>query len=211
MYKVFFNDRLIILTEETNQSELLKTGRLVRYTGKDLLTREIHEFSALEKEKSLIIVGENPDKILGDLSGLFKTIEAAGGLVRNKEGEVLLIYRFGKWDLPKGKMNRGEKPGAAALREITEECGINGQKLLRKLTNTYHTYNEKDTNFLKKIEWFEFLYEGAEIPVPQTKEGITEAVWMKPGKLETVYSNTWASLLDVFAAAGLTTTPGWPA
>lgn len=203
MYKVFFNDRIVFLTEDSNLSELHDKCRIAQYSGKDFLQREVEEFMSRENEKMLIIEGENPDKQLRELSGLFKTVDAAGGIVRNLRSEILLIFRFGKWDLPKGKTLPGEKPEAAAMREITEECGISEQILVRKLTDTYHTYTEKNKHFLKKTQWFEFLYKGDELPVPQTEEDITEAMWFPPEKLERVFSNTWASLFDVFIAAGL--------
>jgi 8-oxo-dGTP pyrophosphatase MutT (NUDIX family) len=51
-------------------------------------------------------------------------IKAGGGIVVNEQNEVLLIYRRGKWDLPKGKLDDGETIEECALREVKEETGL---------------------------------------------------------------------------------------
>ena len=74
----------------------------------------------------------------------FKTIEAAGGLVK-KGDKTLLIYRLKKWDLPKGKLEKGETIPEGALREVEEECGIK-VSLGQKICTTRHTYSMKEKN-----------------------------------------------------------------
>ncbi|MBK9671561.1 MAG: NUDIX domain-containing protein [Bacteroidetes bacterium] len=73
------------------------------------------------------------------LNSIYTKIEAAGGIVKNKQGQLLFIFRHGKWDLPKGKIEKGENEQDAALREVEEECGIAELTLQKKLTTTFHT------------------------------------------------------------------------
>lgn len=130
-------------------------------------------------------------------------IEASGGVVKNSNSEVLVIFRNGNWDLPKGKINHGESPEDAAIREISEECGIEGQSLLKKLTVTYHTYKGNNIIFLKKTTWFEFYYDGKYELTPQTEEGISQAVWANCENLDFVFKNTYNSIKDVLNSAGI--------
>ena len=88
-----------------------------------------------------------------DFCSKYKVIEAAGGLVFNEKNKILMIFRNGKWDLPKGKIELGESIEDAAIREVEEECGIDNLKIDNKLINTYHTYNLNGFNILKKT-WF---------------------------------------------------------
>jgi 8-oxo-dGTP pyrophosphatase MutT (NUDIX family) len=124
----------------------------------------------------------------------FKFIEAAGGLVENEKQEVLFIYRLEKWDLPKGKMEKGETPEESALREVEEECGISNLTLGEELPSTYHIYFYKEKWVLKKTYWYNMSYVGEEKLVPQTEEAITKAVWVNKNKLQEQLSNTYVSL-----------------
>ncbi|MDA3927974.1 MAG: NUDIX domain-containing protein, partial [Prolixibacteraceae bacterium] len=131
----------------------------------------------------------------------FKIIEAAGGLVFNSNEALLCIYRWGKWDLPKGKIEKGEKKEEAAIREVEEETGITGLDLEVQLPTTYHIYKSpyhKNKWVLKPTYWFKMKYSGVEELVPQTKEDITKAIWVKESDLGPIQQNTYASLQDLF-------------
>jgi len=113
----------------------------------------------------------------------FQVIEAAGGIVKNPRGELLAIFRLGKWDLPKGKMEKGEKPEETARREIAEECGITGHKLIGKICDTYHTYKMGNKKILKKTHWFAFIINKVAELTPQIVENIEEAQWVRTEEL----------------------------
>lgn len=105
-------------------------------------------------------------------------IEAAGGMVFNPKGELLMMLRRGQWDMPKGKLDEGETIEACALREVEEETGISSLRLCGKLQTTYHTYTFEGKPVLKPSHWFKMESTGTENLVPQTEEDITELRWV---------------------------------
>jgi 8-oxo-dGTP pyrophosphatase MutT (NUDIX family) len=130
-------------------------------------------------------------------------IKAAGGLVKNERKEYLFIYRADKWDLPKGKIEKGEGIEEAAVREVEEECGIKVKKLGKKIGKTYHAYIYKGQVVLKKSYWFKMKCEGQDKLKPQREEGITDARWFTPDKLNTITKNTFPSIAEVMEKTGL--------
>lgn len=121
-------------------------------------------------------------------------IDAAGGIVW-QENRVLFIFRHGLWDLPKGKIEPGEAPDVAALREVEEECGIQGLRLGEFLGFTYHAYRYKENMVIKRTFWYGMRSDFNGILVPQTEEGITEVRWIAYEDWEnTVYTNTYTTI-----------------
>ncbi len=128
-----------------------------------------------------------------------RVIEAAGGFVKNEDGNFLFIKRNGKWDLPKGKLEPKEKKKDAGVREVEEECGIKIKKLGKKLLKTYHIYEIKGKIVLKVSHWYEMDAKGKQKLIPQTEEGITEVKWFSVKDFNVVRSNTYANILDVIS------------
>ena len=137
----------------------------------------------------------------------YTVVLAAGGVVKNERDEILFIYRRGKWDLPKGKMNeesgvRNEKwemkndefSRIEALREVKEETGLKEVSIVRKLKPTYHIYSEKGDRILKKTFWFEMYAPGDQSVTPQAEEAITDVRWFSINRLDQVLKNTYESL-----------------
>lgn len=127
----------------------------------------------------------------------FTIIEAAGGIVQNEKKEVLFIFRRGKWDLPKGKMEKKETAEAAAAREIEEETGVKDLKLKKKIGETYHTYDEYGKHILKISHWFYFTCNSAQKLQPQTEEDITEIKWVKTKDIKEPMNNTYENIKDI--------------
>ena len=121
-------------------------------------------------------------------------IKAAGGIVLNKEKKVLMIFRESKWDFPKGKIEQGESPESAALREVSEETGICHPDIIRQLPSTFHTYQLNGNFILKETFWFEMHGNSKKEPVPQTEENITLAQWISEDLVEDNLKNSYPSL-----------------
>jgi ADP-ribose pyrophosphatase YjhB (NUDIX family) len=187
-YKVFIEDKVIYFTKE----EMLD---LPKYEG-----LEPENFQALKEslvEPEYQFISPNPKSALKYFFSNFKKIKAAGGIVKSGN-EQLFIKRNGKWDIPKGKMEKGEKTRETAIREIQEECGLEGNLTIEsKLMKTYHCYFMFDESVLKKTTWFVLNYEGSKVTEAQAEEGITEVVWLKKSQLKKVQNNTYSSVRDV--------------
>ncbi|MEJ7586462.1 MAG: NUDIX domain-containing protein [Ferruginibacter sp.] len=127
----------------------------------------------------------------------FQLIEAAGGIVQNNKKEILFIYRLGKWDLPKGKVEKGENLKQCAAREVAEETGLSKVTLKNKTGETYHTYNAFGKHFLKISHWYYMTCDEVQALVPQTEENITEIKWVKIKDISEPLANTYASIKDI--------------
>jgi len=137
-------------------------------------------------------------------------IEAAGGVVENDKGDLLFIYRNKKWDLPKGKLEKGEKKKEGAIREVEEECGIKVGGIGKKICATYHTYISRGEVVLKRTHWYSMSYEGTGKLKPQRDEGITKVLWFKPEQTAPIVKNTFPSIMDVLIKLDLLTETAAP-
>ncbi len=128
-----------------------------------------------------------------------KYIEAAGGYVLNNLGQSLVIIRNGFYDLPKGKIEKGEDPETAAVREVNEETGVQ-PKIERKILDTYHFYRwgSEHEITLKKTHWYLMTVSGHVEAKPQTEEGITECLWMDDARIDYVSERTHRNLKIIF-------------
>lgn len=129
----------------------------------------------------------------------FHFIETAGGIVQNNNDEVLFIYRLSKWDLPKGKVEKGENLEECAIREVEEETGVTHLMLKKKIGETYHTYNAFGKHFLKISHWYYMTSLAQQQLVPQTEENITDLKWIKTNDFFEPLSNTYPSIKDILA------------
>lgn len=179
MYKVFINEKRLILSSEPQDSP-----KTLNYDGSHSFDFAI---DLLENTASqgLNIYYNDVEELWTDFRNYFKNIEAAGGVVINPENKILFIHRLGKWDLPKGKIEKGESKEVAAVREVEEECGIFNLELRDFINSTYHIYTERDgKKILKTTYWFEMFYSGNEMPKPQIEEGINEVGWKDEKEIE---------------------------
>lgn len=192
MYQIFINEKPFFLVQEKKGSAV--RGHIVLHEPR--LENLSQWAKRLEEDGALLAVYaivKDPKKCFESFSSVYRNIDAAGGLVTRNE-EILFIKRFGKWDLPKGKVEKGEAFEAAAVREVEEECGVNNLQLNKYIATTYHTYQFQGTMALKHSHWYaiETTFQGT--PVPQLEEGITEVRWFTKAELPTVLANTYASI-----------------
>lgn len=127
----------------------------------------------------------------------FMLVEAAGGAVLNPDNELMLIYRRGKWDLPKGKLEEKEAQEAGAIREVMEETGLTDVNAIKPLLTTYHTYNESGHHILKPSYWYLMRTKQSDGLVPQTEEDIHEVKWVPFDQLGPYMENSFPSIRDV--------------
>ena len=125
---------------------------------------------------------------------------AAGGLVSDERGRLLAIKRLGKWDLPKGKVEKGEAVDLGAVREVQEECGLRHVELVKFVTCTWHTYERKGEQHLKRTDWFLMRASSAENLTAQSEEDIEEVRWLDSDGLRMMEADTYPSLLPVLSA-----------
>jgi len=143
----------------------------------------------------LVIPVEDPAASFKQLCARFLLFHAAGGIVTNKKGDILMIYRYGRWDLPKGKQEPGESLRETALREVAEETGIQGLEITGDhFATTYHTYRFQGNNVLKMTAWFRMIAEEGSFLKPQTEEGIEKTEWVSLQDMDKYLEATYASI-----------------
>ncbi|MBV8252492.1 MAG: NUDIX domain-containing protein [Chitinophaga sp.] len=151
-----------------------------------------------------VFIREDVKQLLKKVSLHFTVLVAAGGLVTNPEGEVLMMFRRGKWDLPKGKQDPGEDLETCAVREVAEETGLHSIELTGKVTETYHYYPMKNKKVLKHTYWYRMEFTGTELTVPQIEEDILDIQWVKPHNVSKYLQFSYENIRDVFKAAETT-------
>lgn len=200
--KIYFNDRPLFLCDEMNEAISSYAHHddavFIDEFSTPAVNSIIHEMRQ-EKVHAGIFVHKDFNQLKKAVWKKFEIIKAAGGLVLNENKELLFIFRRGKWDLPKGKLDVGETLEQCALREVEEETGLKNISLKNNLLTTYHTYDENGKHILKESTWYEMHVKGNQKLIPQTVEDIHEAKWVKKENLNDVLSNSFPSVKDVIA------------
>ncbi len=198
MYKVFVDHKPVIFIESKDivkKQPSIKASEIVSFPkGIRLLLR-----TRASIDSPLQIVSDNPKETFKELFSDFIKIKAAGGLVQRKD-LFLMIKRKGLWDIPKGKIEKKEDKEDAAIREVMEECGIEGHKIKDPLVVTYHTMKVKGRWALKRTDWFMMKYKGPRDVKPQIKEGITKVKWMTEEHMLSIRGRTYGSINEVLDA-----------
>jgi 8-oxo-dGTP pyrophosphatase MutT (NUDIX family) len=204
--KIFVNDLSLILT--TDKNAYLKANPAAKsytsFTGAQL-PHFIAAIELLEGEAAAgaIIDDTEENRLLSTLHKLYHPIDAGGGAVFNEHKELLMIFRRGKWDLPKGKLDKGEDIAHCALREVSEETGLVTLKLEGKVCDTYHIYSQHGEQQVKRTAWYKMQGSVADKLMPQQEEKILDARWISAGDLELYAAQSYEAVRDVMRAAGL--------
>ena len=202
--KIYFNDKPLFLCDALEEAiepyvhhdDAVFIDELDAHTVKSM----IHEMQQ-EKVHAGVFLYPDLEELKKAFFKKFVLILAAGGLVENENGEWLLIHRRGKWDLPKGKLDKGEKLEACAVREVEEETGLKKVKLQKPLCITWHTYHEGTRFILKESHWYTMKVAGKQSLVPQTEEDIHEVKWVKPSGIDEYLGLSFPSVTDVLIKA----------
>jgi len=193
MYKVFVNDCPIILTDSKKNAlnfnvvpfESIKVDEIVAQIFQNNL-------------EGIFLLCENLEASWVKFQSYFKSQKAAGGKVLNANNEVLFIYRFNKWDLPKGKLDKGESISECAIREVEEECGIKNLQIIQPLETTYHIYQEKGKTILKTTYWFLMHTDFVGELTPQSEEGIEQVEFKNEAEVKLALENTYENIKLLF-------------
>jgi ADP-ribose pyrophosphatase YjhB (NUDIX family) len=191
---LYYNDLHICIGSA--EGETTQNQEIVHYVeGADkTLKKAIHEFLSAGNTKDLFVKTTDIDGAFEAIKEHFKYIVAAGGLIQKKD-QYLFIKRLGKWDLPKGKLDKGESIEHAAIRECEEECAVEGLKILKQIQDTYHIYEHKKGFALKATYWFHMETSSAKELKAQTEEHIEEARWFSLEEIRTVIlQNTYVTI-----------------
>jgi 8-oxo-dGTP pyrophosphatase MutT (NUDIX family) len=193
MYKVFVNESPLILTNRLSDTT---DGKYFALNGVSI--NEAIEALAKNRLEEAYIYHPNAEEILKKFSKKIPLVVAAGGVVTNKTGKVLFIYRNNKWDLPKGKVEKGETLEEAALREVEEETGVQGLKVENFLRATYHIFKRNGKYKLKEVHWYSMstTYKGDLIG--NLEEGIEKVKWKSPKKIKKALLNSYTNIKILF-------------
>lgn len=199
-FKVYFDNKPLFLCDSIDDAiepyihhdDAVFIDELNSHTVKSM----IHEMQ-LEKVHAGVFYHSDLKALQKAFYKKFTVIQAAGGLVVNEKKQLLMIFRRGNWDLPKGKLDTGESLEECAVREVEEETGLKNVKLNSPLLVTYHTYHEGTRFILKESHWYTMRVKGEQLLVPQTEEGILEIKWVTLTEAESLFPNTFPSVIDV--------------
>ena len=201
MYKVFFNDSTFQIGVESKKSSKNNINQRVDCEDSGFARNLIAEIENGDEAINFSLQNNETELLWECFKRQFVEIPAAGGLVKSSNDSLLFIKRLGFWDLPKGKIDKGETPGVAAIREVEEECGVKGLRIIGQLESTYHIYRSPFLNFsdnlvLKETKWFLMSCEDDQTLIPQSEENIEEVKWFALNELDAVMKNTYLSLQE---------------
>jgi len=207
--QIFFDRRVlrILKPDEDASGEILSPG------SRKEVRQLIHRFDRDPTQTEIFLRTADYKQLKKRVKACFTLVKAAGGLVKNECGEILFIYRRGRWDLPKGKLDPAHRMAtlsgqtsrkafvaSEAIREVKEETGLLDVSITKKLPSTFHVYHEKGFRMLKQTVWFEMRAPSGQQLIPQTDEDILYVRWFKPGELGIVLQNTHNSLREMITS-----------
>ena len=200
MYKVFFNQKPIILTSsfvaQTEDSPVF----FLKFTTKKNIIVALRS----KKVSQLYLYHPKEDKMWMLFFAIFKVIEAAGGIVQHRASKkFLFIYRNNKWDIPKGRIEEDESVRLAAIREVEEETGVTNLTINRSLPTTLHLFHRNGKYRLKKTFWFAMETDFNGNLEPKQEEGIQKAVWIQKNEVAPLFDNAYSNIKLLWEKAGL--------
>ena len=199
MYKIYYNENPIFLITKNKLSQLKYSEPFLIIDESEITSfiKLILKIKSEDKITKIFIITSNTHNYFKKIRIETKLIKAGGGMVLDADNHLLMIKRNNWWDLPKGKAEKGETIRQTALREVEEECGISGLKIIKKLSPTYHIYFEKKDWILKKSTWFQMFTDDKTNPIPQEKENITDVIWLTKGEVIKRLPQTYSNIKDI--------------
>ncbi|WP_409416872.1 NUDIX hydrolase [Flavobacterium sp. PS2] len=193
MYKVFVNDKPLFLTNEISKETNFQLFLLESIDIEQIIVKMFQN-----KIQAAYLYHPDEKEIMKTLKSKIPVNKAGGGLVYNKKGEVLFIFRNGKWDLPKGGIEKGEEIEDTAMREVEEETGVGKLRITNKLQKTYHVFKRNGKYKLKITHWFEMQSDFKGTPQGQQEEGIEKVAWLSPVQIKEALKNSYENIKLLF-------------
>ena len=201
MHRIYFDNRRLTICSSDWHSLNDPEATIIKCNYTSDVENIPSYFDEHKEIKKLYVITDQEDDAYSLICSQLKEIDAAGGLVQNRAGDYLMIFRRDKWDLPKGKREPGEDVATTALREVQEETGLDDLNLKNKICVTNHVYHLNGAFILKHTHWYNMLYAKPVDLVPQTEEDINIATWIAKSSLPDKLSNTYPSIIEVFKKA----------
>ncbi|WP_339888494.1 NUDIX domain-containing protein [uncultured Flavobacterium sp.] len=193
MYKVFVNDKPLFLTNIVEKETDFQLFLLESIDIKKLIIKIFQN-----KIQKAFLYHPDESLLLKTLKSKIPVVKAGGGLVKNAKGDILFIFRNGKWDLPKGGTEKNESMEQTAMREVEEETGVNGLSIVEKLQKTYHVFKRNGRYKLKITTWYEMNSSFEGTPKGQEDEGIEKVVWVDPKEIPALLENSYENIKLLF-------------
>lgn len=196
MYKVFVDNSCVYFKKNEKFSTNVEE-KFLPYLDPKKLEYFRDSLQHYTEKSPCYISSRTPERSIREFFSKFQWIEAAGGIVKQLSTQnYLFIYRNGRWDLPKGKIESNESPESASIREVQEECGLKKIDLGKRLPASYHVYHAYNKYWIKKTYWFEMTTLEHAV-TPQSEEDISKVEWMNEEKVKTLRKETYANLIDI--------------
>ena len=189
--EIYFAHKVLILTDTP-----VEIDDYYRMPSSELSRANV--LKIFETANTIVVIDSMIEFFIEQFFSEFKYVEAAGGLVENEKGETLMIYCYRHWDLPKGHIDPGEEADTTAVREVAEETGVEGAKIVRFLCNTLHAYGVYGVWELKQTSWYLCTAESCPTK-PQKEEDIAVAKWCSQEEVEENLRHSYPTIRNVFA------------
>ena len=198
MHKIYFGQRSLLICSPGDEALADPNCISFHMGGEPCMEELAHMFEASDSLDRVYISAPDEEETYRKMCACFKEVNAAGGVVSNRRSDVLLINRYGLWDLPKGHQEPGEDIEVTALREVQEETGVDRLELRGLICVTDHCYLRDGVWHLKHTWWYDMLYTDPVDLTPQREEDITRAAWVARSSLPPYLKNTYPSIMEVF-------------
>lgn len=204
-YKIFLDSNVVFLEDEAYWNFkgyiIREKEQFINFENEEQIAQLLPVIQEKYTQYTFFIIAKDLDALKRAFFSQFKLIIAGGGVTYNKAGDILMIFRNGYWDLPKGKIENGESIMEGSKREVKEETGVKIKDIWQKIACTYHTYNFQNKTILKETHWFSMRGKSNAILKPQHKEGVEEVRWVKETELPLYLEKAYPNIRDVINKA----------
>lgn len=195
-YEVFLGDKRLLICRGivdnlNGEGVVVRDGR-----AGEPLSNAVRSLLS-EGSSEMVFISPDPKESWKRFKSDYQQLDAAGGVVVDERGRLLAIRRLGVWDLPKGKLEKGEKRKAGGQREVEEECGIRVDRVGIRVYTTWHTYSMNGLSILKRTDWYEMEASSGQELIPQKEEAIQRVEWLDEKGVEALMNDTYASIRQV--------------